>query len=129
MRRFMAICAADIMRLRIFISLMSLNYAIGVMKIIPAAALALDGQIMPVNIIEKPPTAELSVLIKRMKTACRPYEVLDDILECLIEGEMRTKDIVSRVAMTLETVARIQHLLYIAEYKRRQSPPGVKDNG
>ena len=50
---------------------------------------------------------------------------MDDILECLIEREMSKSDIVKR-GHTTETVARIQHLLYIAEYKRRQAPPGVK---
>jgi NAD+ synthase len=51
--------------------------------------------------------------------------VLDDILECLVEKEMAVEEIVAK-GHELETVIRIQHLLYIAEYKRRQSAPGVK---
>ena len=90
----------------------------------PSGGLGPQGQIMPVNIIEKPPTAELRA-DQKDEDSLPPYEVLDDILECLIEGEMRTKDIIAR-GHTPETVARIQHLLYIAEYKRRQAPPGVK---
>ncbi|MBL4603302.1 MAG: NAD+ synthase [Emcibacteraceae bacterium] len=90
----------------------------------PSGGLGPNGQIMPVNIIEKPPTAELRP-DQKDEDSLPPYEVLDDILECLIEGEMRTKDIVAR-GHEAETVARIQHLLYIAEYKRRQAPPGVK---
>lgn len=90
----------------------------------PLGGLGPKGQIMPVNIIEKPPTAELRP-DQKDEDSLPPYEVLDDILECLIEGEMRTKDIVSR-GHAAETVARIEHLLYIAEYKRRQAPPGVK---
>ena len=54
-----------------------------------------------------------------------PYEVLDDILHCLVEDEMRVSDIVAR-GHALETVKKIERLLYLAEYKRRQSAPGVK---
>ncbi len=90
----------------------------------PNGGLGPRGQIMPTNIIEKPPTAELRP-DQKDADSLPPYEVLDDILECLIEGEMPQKDIVKR-GHDAETVARIQHLLYIAEYKRRQSPPGVK---
>ncbi|MDG1996305.1 MAG: NAD(+) synthase, partial [Emcibacteraceae bacterium] len=90
----------------------------------PNGGLGPRGQIMPVNIIEKPPTAELRP-DQRDDDSLPPYEVLDDILECLIEGEMPKKEIVKR-GHDAQTVARIQNLLYIAEYKRRQSPPGVK---
>ncbi|MCC3859650.1 NAD+ synthase [Pseudemcibacter aquimaris] len=90
----------------------------------PNGGLGPRGQIMPTNIIEKPPTAELRP-DQKDEDSLPPYEVLDDILECLIEKEMTKKDIVKR-GHDQETVARIQHLLYIAEYKRRQSPPGVK---
>lgn len=90
----------------------------------PSGGLGPRGQIMPINIIEKPPTAELRP-DQKDEDSLPPYEVLDDILECLIEREMQVKDITAR-GHDAETVARIQHLLYIAEYKRRQAPPGVK---
>lgn len=90
----------------------------------PSGGLGPRGQIIPVNIITKPPTAELRP-DQKDEDSLPPYEVLDDILECLIEREMLTKDIVAR-GHDAEIVARIQHLLYIAEYKRRQAPPGVK---
>ena len=90
----------------------------------PSGGLGPVGQIMPVNIIEKPPTAELRP-DQKDEDSLPPYDVLDDILECLIEAEMPARDIVKR-GHDKETVARIQHLLYIAEYKRRQAPPGVK---
>ena len=51
--------------------------------------------------------------------------MLDDILNCLVEEEMRVSDIVSR-GHPLETVKKVERLLYLAEYKRRQSAPGVK---
>mgnify|MGYP000545444708 FL=1 len=90
----------------------------------PSGGLGPRGQIMPINIIEKPPTAELRP-DQKDEDSLPPYEVLDDILECLIEREMQVKDITAR-GHDAEIVARIQHLLYIAEYKRRQAPPGVK---
>lgn len=90
----------------------------------PDGGLGPRGQIMPVNIIDKPPTAELRP-DQKDEDSLPPYPELDDILECLIEGEMPTRDIIKR-GHKQETVARIQHLLYIAEYKRRQAPPGAK---
>ena len=90
----------------------------------PDSALGPDGEVIPVNIITKPPSAELRENQKD-EDSLPPYEVLDDILECLVEDEMRVSDIVAR-GHDLETVKRIERLLYIAEYKRRQSPPGVK---
>ena len=90
----------------------------------PAGALGPKGQVIPENIITKPPTAELKP-DQKDEDSLPPYEVLDDILECLVEEEMPVRDIVAK-GHDRETVARIEHLLYIAEYKRRQAPPGVK---
>lgn len=90
----------------------------------PDAALGPDGEVIPVNIITKPPTAELREN-QTDQDSLPEYEVLDDILECLVEDEMRVSDIVAR-GHDLDTVKRIERLLYIAEYKRRQSAPGVK---
>jgi NAD+ synthase len=90
----------------------------------PVSALGPDGQVIPENIISKPPTAELRP-DQKDEDSLPPYDILDDILECLIEKELAFHDIVER-GHDAETVARIEHLLYVAEYKRRQSPPGVK---
>jgi len=54
-----------------------------------------------------------------------PYEVLDDILECLVEKEMSVSGIVAK-GHDRDVVKHIEHLLYVAEYKRRQAPPGPK---
>jgi NAD+ synthase len=51
--------------------------------------------------------------------------VLDGILRSLVEKEMRVADIVAE-GYDLETVRKVERLLYLAEYKRRQSAPGVK---
>jgi NAD+ synthase len=90
----------------------------------PAGALGPDGVVIPENIIIKPPTAELRENQKD-QDSLPPYEVLDDILNCLVENEMRVSDIVAR-GHALETVKKVERLLYLAEYKRRQSAPGVK---
>ena len=82
------------------------------------------GTVIPGNIIEKPPTAELRP-DQKDEDSLPPYEILDDILESLVENELGTEEIVAR-GHDLAVVKRIEHLLYIAEYKRRQSPPGVK---
>ena len=90
----------------------------------PAGALGPDGVVIPENIIAKAPTAELRENQKD-QDSLPPYDVLDDILECLVEREMRVSEIVAR-GHDLETVKKVERLLYLAEYKRRQAAPGVK---
>ena len=79
---------------------------------------------IPDNIITKPPSAELRD-DQKDSDSLPEYPVLDDILFGLIEQELPVEDIIAR-GHAPELVKRIQHLLYIAEYKRRQAPPGVK---
>lgn len=90
----------------------------------PDNALGPDGVVIPENILTKPPTAELREN-QTDQDSLPPYDILDDILACLIEHEMRLADIVAR-GHDIETVQKIERLLYLAEYKRRQSAPGVK---
>jgi NAD+ synthase len=91
---------------------------------VPAGGLGPSGKVIPRNIIDKAPSAELREN-QTDQDSLPPYPVLDDILECLVEGEMGVDAIVAR-GHSRETVHRIEHLLYIAEYKRRQAAPGVK---
>ncbi len=90
----------------------------------PPGAKGPDGVVIPENILVKPPSAELRENQKD-EDSLPPYEVLDDILECLVENDMPVAGIVAR-GHDLAVVQRIEHLLAIAEYKRRQSAPGVK---
>jgi NAD+ synthase len=90
----------------------------------PASARGPDGVVIPENILAKPPSAELRENQKD-QDSLPPYDVLDDILQCLVEKEMRIADIVAR-GHDLDTVKKVERLLYLAEYKRRQSAPGVK---
>ena len=96
-------------------------------KNVPSDCLGPSGEVIPQNIIDKAPSAELRP-DQTDQDSLPPYPILDDILECLIEKEMAVEEIVAK-GHELETVLRIQHLLYIAEYKRRQSAPGVKITG
>ena len=91
---------------------------------VPPGALGPSGEVIPKNILDKAPSAELRP-DQTDQDSLPPYPVLDDILECLVEKEMGTEEIVAR-GHDVATVHRIEHLLYIAEYKRRQSAPGVK---
>ncbi|MCX7326012.1 MAG: NAD+ synthase [Hyphomicrobiales bacterium] len=90
----------------------------------PQGARGPDGVVIPENIITKAPTAELRENQKD-QDSLPPYEVLDDILTCLVEQEMRVADIVAR-GHALDVVKKVERLLYLAEYKRRQAAPGVK---
>ena len=90
----------------------------------PEDALGPEGRVIPENTIAKPPSAELRP-DQTDEDSLPPYETLDDILRCLVEEEMAFADIVAR-GHAAETVQRIENLLYLAEYKRRQAPPGVK---
>ncbi|HLI19943.1 MAG TPA: NAD+ synthase [Stellaceae bacterium] len=82
------------------------------------------GPVMPERVITKPPSAELKHNQTDQDTL-PPYEVLDDILQCLIEHEMPVEAIVAR-GHPEETVRMVWRMLDRAEYKRRQAPPGVK---
>ena len=90
----------------------------------PRLGLGPRGPVMPQRVIDKPPTAELRDN-QRDDDSLPPYDVLDRILAGLIEDEAAANDLVAK-GFDAATVARIERLLYIAEYKRRQAPPGVK---
>ncbi len=90
----------------------------------PKGCLGPEGVVIPENIITKAPTAELRENQKD-QDSLPPYDVLDDILECLVDREMPLAEIVAR-GHPIEIVRKVERLLYLAEYKRRQSAPGVK---
>ena len=76
------------------------------------------------HILTRPPSAELKPHQTDQDTL-PPYEVLDDILACLIEGDLGIDDIVAR-GHKRGVVQAVWHMVDTAEYKRRQAPPGVK---
>jgi len=91
---------------------------------VPTGALGPAGEVIPDRIITKPPSAELRE-DQRDDDNLPPYEVLDDILRGLVDEEADIDDLLAR-GHEEAVVRRIEHLLYLAEYKRRQAPPGVK---
>jgi NAD+ synthase len=90
----------------------------------PFGALGPDGVVVPPAIIAKPPSAELRE-DQKDEDSLPPYATLDAILHRLVEKEMRVADIIAE-GFDPDTVRRVERLLYLAEYKRRQSAPGVK---
>ncbi len=90
----------------------------------PEYCLGPVGIVMPENIINKPPTAELKPDQKDQDTL-PPYDELDAVLIMLIEDDMAVDDIVAK-GHDQELVHRVWRMLDLAEYKRRQAPPGVK---
>lgn len=90
----------------------------------PAGSLGPAGIVIPESIILRPPSAELRE-DQADTDSLPPYDVLDDILAGLIEGERRVSEIVA-CGHDAGTVAAVERLLRQAEYKRRQAPPGVK---
>ena len=82
------------------------------------------GAVMPQRVIDKPPTAELRDN-QRDDDSLPPYDVLDAVLLGLVEDELSASDLVAK-GFDAGLVTRIERLLYVAEYKRRQAPPGVK---
>jgi NAD+ synthase len=90
----------------------------------PESALGPSGEVIPENVIVKPPTAELRENQKD-QDSLPPYDLLDQILERLVEREEPLATIIA-AGFDRDTVLKVERLLNIAEYKRRQAAPGVK---
>ncbi|MFQ6549288.1 NAD+ synthase [Aestuariibius sp. 2305UL40-4] len=83
-----------------------------------------EGEAVPVAIIDKPPSAELRA-DQKDEDSLPPYEVLDGILKMLVDEEKSVADCVA-AGYDREVVKKVEHLLYISEYKRFQSAPGAR---
>ena len=94
---------------------------------VPDGSLCPHGDVIPQSIIDKAPTAELRPNQKD-QDSLPPYPILDEVLTGLIEDELSIAEIVQngqgRFDRTL--VKRVERLVLLAEYKRRQAAPGVK---
>ena len=82
------------------------------------------GEVIPPRVIDKPPTAELRH-DQKDEDSLPPYEILDGILDMLVEQDRSVSECVA-AGYDRETVKRVEHLLYISEYKRFQSAPGPR---
>ena len=83
-----------------------------------------DREIIPVNIINKPPSAELKPGQKD-EDSLPPYEILDDILDRIVCQHQSETEIIAS-GHDAATVKKVMKLLIRAEFKRRQAPPGLK---
>jgi NAD+ synthase len=90
----------------------------------PKIGLGPEGEVIPRAIIAKPPSAELRP-DQKDSDSLPPYPVLDAILIGLVEQERSVDQMVAE-GHDRAVVVRIERLLHLAEYKRRQAPPGVK---
>jgi NAD+ synthase len=90
----------------------------------PADALGASGVVIPANILTRAPSAELRENQTDQDTL-PPYDVLDGILQRLVEREEPIARIVAD-GFDRETVVKVERMLNLAEYKRRQAAPGVK---
>jgi NAD+ synthase (glutamine-hydrolysing) len=79
---------------------------------------------VPPEIVSRPPSAELRP-DQRDDDSLPPYEVLDLIIEGYVEQDLGREQLVAR-GLPAEDVDRVIRLIDLAEYKRRQSPPGIK---
>jgi NAD+ synthase (glutamine-hydrolysing) len=82
------------------------------------------GKAIPDSVLTKEPTAELRPDQKDRDTL-PPYETLDPIIKAYVEEDKSPSDIV-RMGFDKDTVAKAVGLVDNSEYKRRQSPPGIK---
>jgi NAD+ synthase len=82
------------------------------------------GVVVPVSIIDKPPSAELRP-DQKDEDSLPPYDILDGILDMLVDREASVADCVA-AGYDRDTVKRVEHLIYISEYKRFQSAPGAR---
>ena len=82
------------------------------------------GAVIPERVITKPPSAELRA-DQTDQDSLPPYDELDAILQGLVEQDLSARELVAK-GHDPAVVRRVSNLLDLAEYKRRQAPPGVK---
>ncbi len=83
------------------------------------------GSVIPNSIIRRPPSAELRYG-QTDEESLLPYPVLDKIIDAYVEERLSYSEIVGNLDIDKEGVKKILHLIWRAEYKRRQAPPGIK---
>jgi len=83
-----------------------------------------NGEIIPNNVLIKPPSAELRPNQKD-EDSLPPYSILDAVIRMYVEENMSIDDMTNK-GYDEETVRRIVNMIDRAEYKRRQAPPSIK---
>ncbi|MEL6582552.1 MAG: NAD+ synthase [Pseudomonadota bacterium] len=83
-----------------------------------------EGEVMPTRVIEKPPSAELRE-DQKDEDSLPPYDVLDDILVRLVDRAESVAE-VAAAGHERAVVERIEHLIFVNEWKRYQAAPGPR---
>ena len=83
-----------------------------------------EGAVIPARVIDKPPSAELRA-DQKDSDSLPDYPVLDSILHILVDQDGSVSDCVA-AGYDAADAAKVEHLLYISEYKRFQSAPGAR---
>jgi NAD+ synthase (glutamine-hydrolysing) len=83
-----------------------------------------NGELVPPEVVTRPPSAELRYE-QRDEDSLPPYDILDRILEGYVEHDHGREQLIAR-GLPAEDVDRVIRLVDLAEYKRRQNPPGIK---
>jgi NAD+ synthase (glutamine-hydrolysing) len=81
-------------------------------------------ELVPRSVIERPPSAELRYE-QRDDQSLPPYDVLDAILQGYVEQDLDADDLIAR-GLPEDDVRRVIRMVDLAEYKRRQAPPGIR---
>jgi NAD+ synthase (glutamine-hydrolysing) len=81
-------------------------------------------RVIPQRIIDRPPSAELRPN-QTDQDSLPPYDILDAVIEAYVERDLSAAEIVAQ-GFDAPTVKRIIRLINLAEYKRRQSAPGIR---
>ncbi len=84
-------------------------------------------ELIPTSILDKPPSAELRP-DQRDDQSLPPYELLDELIEAYVDGDLTVEQLLA-AGHDAATVERITRLIDRSEYKRRQSPPGIRISG
>lgn len=84
-----------------------------------------EKEIIPRSILEKAPSAELRPNQKDTDTL-PPYEIVDAVLQGYVEDLLSPEEIAHTCQISLEQVRDLIHRIHLAEYKRRQAPPGIR---
>jgi NAD+ synthase len=94
---------------------------------VPQGSLCPHGDVIPTNIIDRAPSAELRP-DQTDQDSLPPYAILDEVLTGLIEDELSIAEIVAKGEGRVDRalVKRVERLVLLSEYKRRQAAPGVK---
>jgi NAD+ synthase (glutamine-hydrolysing) len=81
-------------------------------------------ELIPASVLARPPSAELKPG-QRDEDSLPPYDMLDTILEDYVEEDLGREQLIRR-GLPEEVVDKVIRLVDLAEYKRRQAPPGIK---